>query len=383
MQILTLQGSYTNLKRKENLTMSEALNQTLGSNTEQVQGNSEVDTQSSEYLEARQAFFDNMDKPENIVEEQVQQQEEKGEQEDGLQKEEVFDNQTQEVVEEQQQPQESEESEEPSDESTQTEDKPKTRQKRQYKVKADGQDFDFTIDELKLMASKGVNYTQKLQKLSPFRKMISAIEDNGITESEINQFIEMRKGNKDAIGAFTKKYNIALSDIEEGEKAESYTPQEYGREQTPLNDIDEELSLSMDEGNYKKMCNFFNKELDKDSVQFFVDNPEALRELSKDIEGGVFETIRKEIHRGDLLNKYKAGVPYIQKYIYEAHQFQEAQKAKTTTLGNQQEQKPQVDKTQLGISGTKNIADNTKKIANSIDELDDDEYIAWKKKLMI
>lgn len=376
--------------------MSEALNQTLGNNTEQVQGSEVVDTQSNEYLEARQAFFDNMDKPQDIVENTTQESQSNSqesqqastqddnqsivmeEQSNELQEEEVLNNQTQEVVEQTEEPSSEEDTpDEPTKEPT------KTRQKRQYKVKANGQDFDFTIDELKLMASKGVNYTQKLQKLSPFRKMLSAIEDAGITESEINQFIEMRKGNKDAIGAFTKKHNIALSDIEEGEKSEGYKPQDYGREQTPLTDIDEELSLSMESGNYKRMCNFFNNELDKDSVQFFMDYPEALRELSKDIESGLFDIVKKTVQTGDLTDKYKKGVPYIQKYMYEARQYQEEQKQnKQPTLGNQQEQK-QVDKTKLGISGTKNIPDNTKKVISSIDEIDDEEYIAWKKKLMI
>ena len=371
--------------------MSEALNQTLGSNAEQVQGSESVDTQSSEYLEARQAFFDNMDKPENVVNQPEPKQEEssilndeqqsqqEGGQDNGLQQEEVLNNQTQEVVEEQVEDKAEDSVEEPS-----ADEKPKVRQKRQYKVKANGEEFDVSIDEMKLLASKGINYTQKLQKLSPFRKMLSAIEDAGITENEINQFIEMRKGNKDAIGAFTKKYNIALSDIEEGEKAENYQPKQYGREQTPLNDIDQELFLSMNKNNYDRMVNFFNRELDNASVQFFMDNPEALRILANDIETGNFDVIRKEIRLGDSADRYKPGVSFMDKYRYEAIQLEEARKQRVAkpqqaSLGQQQ----QVDKTKLGISGTKNIPDNTKKVINSIDEIDDEDYIAWKKKLMI
>lgn len=360
--------------------MSEALNQTFGN--EQVQGISEtVDTQSSEYLKARQEFFDNMDK--DIIKEEPKKEETqtigKEEKQDGLQ-EEMSISKTEEISE---QEEETSNEEESTDEKVDDTEKPivKTRQKRQYKVRANGQDFDFTIDDLKLMASKGVNYTQKLQKLAPFRKMLSAIEDNGINEEEINQFIEMRKGNKEAIGAFTKKYNISLSDIEEGEKVENYKPQEYGKEPTALNDIDQELSLSMDSRNYQKMCNFFNKELDNDSIKFFVDNPEALRQLSADIESGDFDNIRREIQKGEMLDKYKSGVSFMQKYIYEARLLNETTKEEEKQTI--QEEKPEIDKTKLGITGTKNIADNTKKVINSIDEIDDEEYIAWKKKLMI
>lgn len=366
--------------------MSEALNQTFG-NTEQVQGNSEiVDTQSEEYLNARQAFFDNMDKQQDIVKDNEPTQENqsivKEEQSNGLRQEEKLINQTEEIIE---QKQEQSDEEEPTQEETSS-DNPqqpttKTRQKRQYKIRANGQDFDFTIDDLKLMASKGVNYTQKLQKLAPFRKMLSAIEDEGITEADINQFIEMRKGNKDAIGAFTKKHNIALSDIEEGEKATNYRPQSYGREPTPLNEVDTELAASMNPQNYDKMCRFFNNELDNDSVNFFVENPEALRNLSNDIESGVFEQIRQEIRKGDMLDKYKKGVPFIQKYIYEAKKIEESknnqQVTQQQTIGEKE-----IDKTQLGLSGTRNIPDKTNKVINSINELDDEEYQAWYKKVM-
>lgn len=361
--------------------MSEALNQTI-SNADQVQCNSDiVDTQSEEYLNARQAFFENMDKPQDIVKDEQPTQETqsiaKEETNNGLQEEEVLNNQTKEVEDST-----NTDEEESTQEETSSDNKPivKTRQKRQYKVRANGQDFDFTIDDLKLMASKGVNYTQKLQKLAPYRKMLSAIEEDGITEADINQFIEMRKGNKDAIGAFTKKYNIALSDIEEGEKATNYHPQSYGREPTPLSEVDTELAASMNPQNYQRMCNFFNKELDNDSVNFFVENPEALRNLSNDIESGMFEQIRQQINKGDMLDKYKKGVSFIQKYIYEARQLEEVR-------NNQQvQQQPiveeEIDKTKLGLSGTRNIPDKTSKVINSINELDDEEYKAWYKKVM-
>lgn len=372
--------------------MSEALNQTISGNTNQVQGSEVVDTQSNEYLEARQAFFDGVDNPttqkqeepvvnehtpEPIQDEQIQQ---KGEQDNGLQQEEVLNNQTQEVVDEP-----IDEKAEDSVKESSTDEPTKPKQKRQYKVKANGEEFDVSFDEMRLLASKGINYTQKLQKLSPFRKMLSAIEDAGITETEINQFIEMRKGNKDAIGAFTKKHNIALSDIEEGERAENYQPQQYGREQTPLNDIDEKLYSSMSRGNYNRMVNFFNNELDKPSVQFFMDNPEALRILANDIETGIFDVIRKEIRLGETTDRYKAGVSFMDKYRYEAIQMEEARKQQQQakqqpSLG---QQKQEVDKTKLGATGTKNVPDKTQKVINSLEEIDDDDYIAWKKKLMI
>lgn len=263
--------------------------------------------------------------------------------------------------------------------------------KRRHKIKAQGKEYDFSLDDLKQLASKGIDYTNKMKRISPYRKMISAIEEEGITEAEINQFIEMRKGNKDAIGAFTKKHNIALSDIEEGESnADSYRPNNYGREQTALNDVDADLRASMQTQHYDKMVNWVNKQLDADSQQFFIENPEALRLLARDIESGGFDQVLYEIERADLLDYYKPTVSTMQKYIdisQKMVQKQNSNNQNNATIGrnvqNQPVSSPKVDKTKLGVTGTQSSQAPKKKPVTSMFDKDFDEsYEQFYKKAM-
>lgn len=246
------------------------------------------------------------------------------------------------------------------------------------KIRAVGKDFDFTIDELKTLASKGIDYTTKLQKISPYRKAISAMEENGITQEDIFQLIEMKKGNKDAIGAFTKKHNIALSDIEQGEQnASQYQPNSYGNEYSELNEIDRELSQSMEQPYYNKMVDFVNK-LDKTSQDFFINNPEALRILADDVNTGMFDKIKTEMDKDYYLGNYDKSLPILQRYINTNNKLKatmQNNKASVDKVNNQNTNPQQVDKSKLGLTGTSNTSSNgnNNKVIDLIDENMSDE----------
>lgn len=246
------------------------------------------------------------------------------------------------------------------------------------KIRAVGKDFDFTIDELKTLASKGIDYTTKLQKISPYRKAISAMEENGITQEDIFQLIEMKKGNKDAIGAFTKKHNIALSDIEQGEQnASQYQPNSYGNEYSELNEIDRELSQSMEQPHYNKMVDFVNK-LDKTSQDFFINNPEALRVLADDVNTGMFDKIKTEMDKDYYLGNYDKSLPILQRYINTNNKLKatmQNNKASVGQVNNQNTNPQQVDKSKLGLTGTSNTSSNgnNNKVIDLIDENISDE----------
>lgn len=249
------------------------------------------------------------------------------------------------------------------------------------KIRAVGKDFDFTIDELKTLASKGIDYTTKLQKISPYRKAISAMEENGITQEDIFQLIEMKKGNKDAIGAFTKKHNIALSDIEQGEQnASQYQPNSYGNEYSELNEIDRELSQSMEQPHYNKMVDFVNR-LDKTSQDFFINNPEALRILADDINTGMFDKVKIEMDKDYYLGNYDKSLPILQRYINTNNKLKatmQSNKASVEQVNNQNTNPQQVDKSKLGLTGTSNTSSsgNNNKVIDLIDENMSDEDFA-------
>lgn len=256
---------------------------------------------------------------------------------------------------------------------------PEEEKNDKIKLRAVGRDFDFTLDELKTLASKGIDYTTKLQKIAPYRKAISAMEENGITQEDIFQLIEMKKGNKDAIGAFTKKHNIAISDIEQGEQnAQTYQPNSYGNEYNDLQEIDKELSQSMNNVNYNKMCDFVNK-LDKVSQDFFINQPEALRILADDINSGMFDKIKNEMDKNFYLGNYDKNLPILQTYINTNNKLKAIMQPNRESVKqvNNQNTNPQMDKSKLGLTGTTNTSTNVNKnkVIDLIDEnMSDEEF---------
>ena len=76
---------------------------------------------------------------------------------------------------------------------------------RTHRVKADGDEFEFTDEELIALAPKAMNYTKKMQEIAPYRKRISAMKDNNITEDDFNLMMDVFKGNKDAISIILKR----------------------------------------------------------------------------------------------------------------------------------------------------------------------------------
>lgn len=265
-------------------------------------------------------------------------------------------------------------------------------ERRKYKIKAQGKEWEYDLDQVKLLASKGIDYTKKLQALSPYRKMINAVSENGITEDDINQLIEMKKGNKEAIGAFTKKYNIALSDIEEGEaNAQNYRPQSYGREYSELQEIDAEIRSMIPNGTYlnqsqyDNMVNFFNNTLTNADRELFEQNPQALHILANDFKTGMFDRTMQEVERLDNIEYYKRGVRLIDKYIDVNNKITASiknNKGVQQAVSNQQApQQSSVDKSKLGLTGTNGVAPKSAQ-AQVMEDLTDEEFEKFFKQTM-
>ena len=106
-------------------------------------------------------------------------------------------------------------------------------QVRKYKIKADKQEFEFTEEELIKLAPKAVDYTKKMQEIAPYRKRISAMKDENITDEDFNLMMDVFKGNKEALASILKKTGIDAFDLDT-EKTEPYVPNSYGKDDAAL-----------------------------------------------------------------------------------------------------------------------------------------------------
>lgn len=118
------------------------------------------------------------------------------------------------------------------EESTPIEDRPVETAPATWKIKADGIDFELTEKELKDLASKGINYTKKMQKMKPYSTIISSIEENKISKEELDLLISAYKGDKGAINEIIKKNNVDTFDLTAEEN--TYRPVSYGKSEVEL-----------------------------------------------------------------------------------------------------------------------------------------------------
>lgn len=173
------------------------------------------------------------------------------------------------------------------------------KEQQKFAIKANGQNYEFTQEELIKLAPKALNYTKKMQKLVPFRRSISAMQENNITEDDINQLIEMKKGNKTAIANFLEKSNIDAYDVSsiDSQEAQKYSPLKYGREQNELNSVIEDLELHPQ----SEKLRTYLVGLDDASRAMLCNKPDGLRLLMSDIENGYFDSIAAEANKRAFL----------------------------------------------------------------------------------
>lgn len=252
-----------------------------------------------------------------------------------------------------------------------------TREVEKFSIKANGQRFEFTKDELIKLAPKALNYTKKMQAIAPYRRSISAMQENGLTEDDINQLIEMKRGNRTAISNFLNKHNISTLDLDESQSYD-YTPNKYGREQNELTETLEELQ-SYPPHSVNTLTNYIDS-LDKVSRETMQQHPNILRTLMNDIESGDFDRIQPEANKRAFLDENKK--PALDYYIQVANELlQHTQQKMESERRVRKEAKIQDIRDKTRMSGNRKQTDAPKKTINSAFDISDEELAAFEKQI--
>ena len=246
-----------------------------------------------------------------------------------------------------------------------------------YRIKANGQYFNFTTDELVKLAPKALNYVKKLQKIAPYRRTISAMKENNVTEDEINQFIEMKKGNKTAIVNFLNNNQIDTYDLTNIDSQESakYQPFKYGREQNELSRVIEDLQ---EHPRSQELVNYIAT-LDKVSKERLQANPIVLEDIMNHIENGTFNIISPEANKRAFLDgNRKPLIEYYAECVEEYYNYLDAQEKKKQSLPdknlNENREKAKVS----GNTGLKTQQKQEKQITSAYD-ISFEELEQWEK----
>lgn len=164
---------------------------------------------------------------------------------------------------------------------------------QKLKYKANGKEFEFTqeevLDQFGQVFGKAMDYTNKTKALAPYRKMISAMEEENLTQNDMNLMIDVLKGDKQAIAAVLERTGTDALDLDT-DNSKEYQPNSYGRNETELaiKDVVDEISSDAE---YGVTQHVIESQWDDASRDMFVQNPTLIKELHKDVVNGVFDKV--------------------------------------------------------------------------------------------
>ena len=260
------------------------------------------------------------------------------------------------------------------------------------KFKANGQEFEFSVqemlDQFGTVFAQSMDYTKKTQKIAPYRKMISALEEENITAEQLNVAIDALKGNKGAIKQLMDSHNIESYDLSENEDDRNpYKPTEYGADEQTLNLQEVVNNISQDE-EYPSTVNIVQHQWDQTSQNKLANNPQLLQGLHNDVKTGVYAKVAPEAIKLKVLDgNTKSDIEYYMLAGQQLSQQREANSAKNNVDELNKKTQDAVTKADQASSEA-----NKKRSASStgsrsdrtvIDYLDDDDeaFDDWYKKV--
>ena len=204
------------------------------------------------------------------------------------------------------------------------------------KVKANGQDYEFTLDEMKSqfgsIFAKAQDYTKKTQALKEYRKTIDIVQNAGLSDNDLNLFADVLKGDKDAIAAVLKRTGVDALDLDV--ENVNYAPKNYGRNDTELaiKDIVDDISADKE---YVITHNILEKQWDSKSREKFIEDPNMIKGLHIDVKSGLYDKLNPIMQK---LKIYDGNSKSDLEYYFMAHD---------QYIGSQREASSKAEKAEL------------------------------------
>lgn len=175
-----------------------------------------------------------------------------------------------------------------------------------------------SVDEARKLMAMGVQH-QKFVK--EHRRTVETLQEHKIGEAELNQLIDVMKGNPEAIAQFIKQHNLDVVELEEKKEAE-YKPTNHmvSAERVTLNEVLDEIQSTP---TFEKTTNIVTKEWDAVSKQHVLGNPQFLKELNEHVRDGTYDKVMKEVNRTRVFGGL-SGMTDLQAYAAMGKQMQES-----------------------------------------------------------
>jgi len=256
-----------------------------------------------------------------------------------------------------------------------------TGKKETYVIPAVGTKIECTLDELKDLASRGADYTKKMQEISPWRKQIEAMREHNVSQDDINMLIDIKAGKKEAILNLVKQAGIDPLDIDLD--SIKYTPSEYGKTDADIVLRDTVRRLAVDGDVYSRTEAIVDSEWDSKSRQALLGNPSMIEGLHNDVKSGLYDKVMPEMVKMKMLDGGR--LSDVEYYIKAGAMVTEKLKQAPSQVDAKREtvQKDIKDKSALRKAAALPRARQAgkKDVINYMDEISDDDYKAFLKKV--
>lgn len=165
-------------------------------------------------------------------------------------------------------------------------------------IKANGKEIKInSIEELRSLASKGIDYTQKTQKLSKESRIAQSLANHGLTdEAKLNLLIDVAKGDKEAIKKHLKDLEINPFDLDIDNTDYKPINNLISEQEIVINNVIENIA------NLENGVKFLKEVVpdvfsEKEINNIVINQPSALKTLHDDYNKGIFKPIMDEINR--------------------------------------------------------------------------------------
>ena len=189
--------------------------------------------------------------------------------------------------------------------------------------KANGKTIELkTPEEAIQLMQMGANYTRKLQELAPARKVLAMLQANGLDESKLSFFIDLDKGDKEAIKKLIKDKGIDPMDIDT-----SVDP-EYREGSHTVSDEEMNFRSHLEELNSnpegQKTLTEIHTNWDQASKDFLWQHPNMMAIIHAQRELGVYDLITTEMDRQKTLGQLLPTTSFLDAYKNIGDQLAEA-----------------------------------------------------------
>lgn len=171
-----------------------------------------------------------------------------------------------------------------------------------------------SADEAIHLMQAGVNYTQKMQQIGPYRKALLMLEKNGLLdENQLSFLIDVKNKNPEAIKKFLKDNNIDPLDIDTAQEPK-YTAGSNIISDDEVNFVEAIKEVKSFEGG-EDTLKLIQNTWDDGSINMLVKDPTGLREIHNQIKSGVYNQIKAEMDRRSMVGTLDNTKPFLQNYI--------------------------------------------------------------------